>query len=101
MSSVVGERLASKCAELLRSDDGAAAIEYGLLGALIAGAILIALNALGSSLNGTFSHVASAQDPSQSGASGGGGGGNNGNGRGGNGNGNNGVGNGNGGPNGG
>lgn len=86
---------------LMQADDGVAAIEYGLLAALIAGVLLIGLSALGSSLNEKFSQVASAAAASQSASSSGGGNGNNGNGKGGNGNGNNGNGNGNGGPNGG
>ena len=88
---------------LLQADDGVTAIEYGLLASLIAAGVLIGVSALGSSLNGRFSQVASGMDASQSaspspgsGAPSGGGGGNNGNGKGGNGNGN-----GNGGPNGG
>ena len=101
MSHVVRQRPARGRAGLFRSDDGAAAVEYALLSALIAGAIVMTLVAFGSSLSGTFSYVASAMDASQSGASNGGGAGvnGNGNGKGGNGKGNNGNGKGNGGSN--
>ena len=96
-----------KIVRLLQADDGAAAIEYGLLGALIGGALLIGLSALSSSLDQKLSQLgsdmAAAQSSSSSGSGSGSGsgGGNNGNngkgGKGGNGKGNNGNGKGNGG----
>jgi Flp pilus assembly pilin Flp len=111
MAKIARELPTPRIIRLLRADDGAAAIEYGLLAALIAGMILIGLTALGSDLNGQFTQVVSAMAGDQSASSGGGGSGgggsaggssgNNGNGKGygkgGNGNGNNGNGNGNGG----
>jgi len=45
--------------KMLRNDDGATAIEYGLIAALIAVAAITALTSIGSNLNGTFSNVAS------------------------------------------
>ena len=44
---------------LLRADDGATAIEYGLIVALISIAVIAAYNAVGSSLTATFNNVAS------------------------------------------
>jgi len=102
MSQWVRKGLARRRVELICSDDGAAAIEYALLGALIASAIVVTVSLLGSSLNATFSGVSSAVGGAQSGPLGGVSGPNgNGNGKGGNGKGNNGNGNGNGGPQGG
>ncbi len=45
---------------LLRDEHGATAIEYGLIAALIAVAIITAVGTVGSNLNSTFSSVASA-----------------------------------------
>jgi pilus assembly protein Flp/PilA len=45
---------------LLRDDRGATAIEYGLIAALIAVAIISAATAVGGSLSTTFSNVASS-----------------------------------------
>jgi Flp pilus assembly pilin Flp len=90
--------------KLLQAEDGGAAIEYGLLAALIAGVLLMGLSALGSTLNGNLSQLGSGMTAAQSASSsptGGNNGNGNGYGKGGNGNGNNGAGNGNGGPNGG
>ena len=42
---------------LAREERGAAAVEYGLLVALIAVAIVVAVTILGSKLNQTFCHV--------------------------------------------
>ena len=46
----------------LNDQSGATAIEYGLIAALIAVAIIIALQALGSSLESNFNEVSSALD---------------------------------------
>lgn len=43
---------------LLKNESGATAIEYGLIAALISVAIIVAVRAIGSNLNGTFSNVA-------------------------------------------
>jgi pilus assembly protein Flp/PilA len=45
---------------LLRDDQGATAIEYGLIAALIAVAIITAVGTVGSNLTSTFNSVASA-----------------------------------------
>ena len=44
---------------LLKNEDGATAIEYGLIAALIAVAAISAFNAVGSSLLSTFNNVSS------------------------------------------
>jgi len=41
----------------LREEDGAAAIEYGLIAALIAVAIIVGASLLGTSLNGIFTRL--------------------------------------------
>ena len=46
--------------KLLRDENGATAIEYGLIAALISVAIITAVTAVGSSLTTTFNSVASA-----------------------------------------
>ena len=43
---------------LIKDESGATAIEYGLIAGLVAVAIIAALTALGSSLDGLFSSVA-------------------------------------------
>lgn len=45
--------------KFLTDEDGATAIEYGLIAALIAVAIIAAVRAVGGNLNNTFSTVAS------------------------------------------
>ncbi|HEU4805916.1 MAG TPA: Flp family type IVb pilin [Nitrobacter sp.] len=44
---------------LLRAEDGATAIEYGLIAALIAVAAITAMQSLGSNLEATFNKVSS------------------------------------------
>jgi pilus assembly protein Flp/PilA len=44
----------------LADEEGATAIEYGLLASLIAGAIVLTVTSLGTSLNGVFTRVAAA-----------------------------------------
>ena len=44
--------------QTLRNEDGASAVEYGLLVALIALIIIVAVSALGLSLNDIFNEVA-------------------------------------------
>lgn len=46
--------------KLRRNEEGATAIEYGLIAALIAVACIAALTSLGTSLSGTFDRVDSA-----------------------------------------
>ena len=48
--------------QFIREDNGVTAIEYGLIAALIAVAIIIALQALGGSLEANFTEVSSALD---------------------------------------
>ena len=45
--------------KLLRDEQGATAIEYGLIAALIAVAAITAMGALGNQLSGTFNKVSS------------------------------------------
>ncbi len=46
--------------QFLRNDDGATAIEYGLIAAGISVAIITVVGTLGTSLNTTFTSVATA-----------------------------------------
>jgi pilus assembly protein Flp/PilA len=46
--------------KLLRDEQGATAIEYGLIAALIAVAAITAMSSLGDQLNETFTEVSSA-----------------------------------------
>ena len=46
--------------KLVRSEDGATAIEYGLIAALIAVAAITAMQGLGTSLNQTFTNASTA-----------------------------------------
>ena len=45
-------------ARMFRDEEGVTAIEYGLIAALIAVAIITAVNSVGTNLTGTFSKVA-------------------------------------------
>ena len=45
--------------QFLRNEDGATAIEYGLIASLIAVVIIGAVSALGNKLSGTFNEVTS------------------------------------------
>ncbi|WP_206956453.1 Flp family type IVb pilin [Trinickia acidisoli] len=49
-----------KLQQLLRNEDGAAAIEYGLLAGLIAVTIVVAVTAIGTNLNTVFGYVSTA-----------------------------------------
>ncbi len=53
---------------LVRDEQGATAIEYGLIAALIAVAAITAMTNLGSTLNGTFNNVRSKMQPGTTGA---------------------------------
>ncbi|MFO6447090.1 Flp family type IVb pilin [Erythrobacter sp. NE805] len=53
---------------LAHDEQGATAIEYGLIAALIAVAAITAMSALGSTLDGTFSNVSSKMQPGTTGA---------------------------------
>jgi pilus assembly protein Flp/PilA len=48
--------------QLLRDESGATAIEYGLIAALVAVAIIVALTALGSSLDSLFQGISDDLD---------------------------------------
>ena len=48
---------------LARDDQGATAIEYGLIAALIAVAAITAMTNLGSTLSGTFTNVNTSMAP--------------------------------------
>ena len=55
--------------KLRRNEEGATAIEYGLIAALIAVAAMTAMGALGNELNSTFGKVSSTmQEANKSGA---------------------------------
>jgi pilus assembly protein Flp/PilA len=49
-----------KLMSFIRDEEGATAVEYGLMVALIAGAIILTVTALGTSLNGIFTTVSTA-----------------------------------------
>jgi pilus assembly protein Flp/PilA len=49
----------SKFLKLIRNDEGATAIEYGLIAALIAVAAIGAMQGIGGKLNTTFNNVSS------------------------------------------
>jgi pilus assembly protein Flp/PilA len=49
--------------KFLREDDGVTAIEYGLIAALIAVVIVVAVKAVGSRLNTVFTTVSSKLTP--------------------------------------
>ncbi len=51
-----------KFLKLIKNEEGATAIEYGLIAALIAVACIGALSSVGSKLNATFTNVSSALD---------------------------------------
>jgi pilus assembly protein Flp/PilA len=52
-----------KLMNFLKDEEGATAVEYGLMVALIAIVIIIAVTFLGASLNNIFSEVGSAVNP--------------------------------------
>ncbi len=52
----------SKMKEFLKDEEGATAIEYGLIAALIAVAIIAALQAVATSLSTNFSEISSSVD---------------------------------------
>jgi pilus assembly protein Flp/PilA len=47
----------SKVLKMIKNEDGATAIEYGLIAALIAVAAIGAMTGIGTSLNSTFTNV--------------------------------------------
>ncbi len=53
--------------KILKSEDGATAIEYGLIAALVAVAAMTAMGSLGNSLSSTFGLVSNNIHPAQDG----------------------------------
>lgn len=53
--------------QLIQDETGATAIEYGLIAGLVAVAIIVALTALGDSLDALFSQISDAVDSAASG----------------------------------
>ncbi|MCC2976374.1 Flp family type IVb pilin [Sphingomonas sp. PL-96] len=51
-----------KMREFLKNSKGATAIEYGLIAALIAVALIAAMSSLSTSINGTFTRVGDQMD---------------------------------------
>ncbi len=54
--------------KLVHDEQGAPAIEYGLIAALIAVASITAMTSLGTTLRGTFNNVSSKMQPGVTGA---------------------------------
>jgi pilus assembly protein Flp/PilA len=54
--------------KLIRDEQGATAIEYGLIAALIAVAAIVGMQALGTTLQGTFNNVSTKMQPGTTGA---------------------------------
>jgi len=46
--------------KLIKSEEGATAVEYGLIAALIAAVIIVAVTTLGTKLSSVFSRIAAA-----------------------------------------
>ena len=59
------KRLIQAAKEFARNEEGATAIEYGLLAALVSVVIIGALTALGGSLNDTFTSVSDKLKPAK------------------------------------
>jgi len=53
----------NKLQKFFKEEDGVTAIEYGLIAALIAVVIIVAVTAVGTGLTGTFNSVADAVTP--------------------------------------
>jgi pilus assembly protein Flp/PilA len=53
----MGDRKMTKFLKLFKNEEGATAIEYGLIAALIAVAAIGAMTSIGTSLNNTFNNV--------------------------------------------
>ena len=54
--------------QLYENDQGATAIEYGLLAALLGTALITAMNGMGTQLKGTFNNTSSAMSGANAGA---------------------------------
>jgi pilus assembly protein Flp/PilA len=55
----------AKFLKLIKNEEGATAIEYGLIAALIAVAAIAAMGSVGDKLNQTFNNVASALEEAE------------------------------------
>jgi pilus assembly protein Flp/PilA len=60
MSHLQAKDMISKIVAFFRQEDGVSAIEYGLIAALIAVAILVTVGAAGTALDGVFSSITDA-----------------------------------------
>jgi pilus assembly protein Flp/PilA len=60
----------SKFLKLIKNEEGATAIEYGLIAALIAVAAIGAMQGIGGSLNNTFTNVSSTLNNANGGTAG-------------------------------
>jgi pilus assembly protein Flp/PilA len=56
------EEVPMQLVQFIRGEEGVTAIEYGLIAALIAVAIIVALTTLGQSLESNFNEVSSSLD---------------------------------------
>jgi pilus assembly protein Flp/PilA len=54
--------------DIIRDEQGATAIEYGLIAALIAVAAIVGMQSVGTRLQGTFSNVSAKMKPGTTGA---------------------------------
>ena len=54
--------------KLIRDEQGATAIEYGLIAALIAVAAIVGMQSVGTRLQGTFNNVSAKMQPGTTGA---------------------------------
>ena len=67
MARRLGRPMMTVFKNLFRNEDGATAIEYGLIAALIAVAAITAMGSLGNSLSNTFTLVSNDMDNAQDG----------------------------------
>ena len=62
----------NKLINLFRDEEGATALEYGLIAALIAAAIVTAVGALGTQVSTTFDYISEKMKAAMTGSTGGG-----------------------------
>ena len=60
VNAMVGDLEMAKFVKLLKNEEGATAIEYGLIAALIAVAAIGAMQGIGNKLNTTFNNVSNS-----------------------------------------
>ena len=58
--SIGGHIMVNSIVQFMREEEGVTTLEYGLLAALIAAAIIGAVTALGSTVSNTFSRIANS-----------------------------------------